>query len=99
MLEELDKDNYWAIVEDCLVELHGWSRDAARARCLDLRRGADRDARPGEDSIAYHAEPLYVANDLAGVELDDGAVDAQYRAIQARYWPELFPDIHAARPA
>ncbi len=69
------------------------------ALCFDLRRGVDRDAPPGEDSIFYHAEPLYVANDLAGAQLDDRAVDAQYRAIEARYWPELFPDIHVARPA
>ena len=78
---------YWRLVEECLVELHGLSRKDAKARWRDDRRRLERDGGPAVAELVYHDEPLYVANDLAGRDLDDRAVAAAYRAIQERVWP------------
>jgi hypothetical protein len=81
-------EKYWRVVEECLVELHGLSREEAAARWRDYRRRLARYRDPAVADLAYHDEPLYVANDLAGRDLDDRAVDAAYRAIQERIWPQ-----------
>src|SRR6266511_4408762 len=96
MLEQWERDRYWQIIEDCLVELHGLTRQDAAARCEDRRRRLG-EGRNEEDDLFYHNEELYVANALAGHDLDDSKVDAAYRAICARYWPEFYAGVAAAR--
>ena len=92
------EERYWHIVEDCLVELHGFSRTEAAPLWKELLRRLREHPEPGVEEITYHDEPLYVANDLAGRDLDDPAIDAAYRAIHARYWPELYQDAGVGRP-
>ena len=90
-------DKYWCVVHDCLVELHGWSREDATRQCVELRTAVTEPGDEEEESIFYHYEPLYVAHDLAGRDLDEQTIDAAYRAIRARYWPDLYQDVSVAR--
>ncbi len=87
---------YWCVVEECLVQLHGLSREDAETRWQDYRRRLEENPLPGLADSVYHDEPLYVANDLAGRDLDDRAVDATYRAIQERFWPRRHEHSDAA---
>ena len=99
MNELSSEEKFWRIVEDCLVELHGLPRAEAVARWQDLLRRLREHPDGDVEEITYHDEPLYVADALAGRDLDDHAVGPQYRAIQARYWPQVRPDTSALRPA
>ncbi|HEY8885022.1 MAG TPA: hypothetical protein VIO35_06900 [Chloroflexota bacterium] len=75
------KLRYWNIVVECLVEIFGFSPAEAREKVDSLqtriegRRAAD---------LFYHAEPLDVASDLAGVQLDADLVTHHYAAILHR---------------
>lgn len=90
------EERFWRVVEDCLVELHGFTRAEAEARWQDLVRRLRGHPDRGVEEMIYHDEPLYVANDLAGHELDDRAVDGAYRAIQERFWPRRREQLDAA---
>ena len=61
MLHQTDKDWYWEGVERALDVL-ACSREAARG----LRREVERLPRDAQE-LFYHAEPLDVARDLAGL--------------------------------
>ena len=61
------KDSYWRVVEECLVQFHGF--DPLRA--INEGRAARRRfeaAPPGvSGDLIYHTEPFYTACDLAGL--------------------------------
>jgi hypothetical protein len=54
---------FWNIVEESLVELHGWDRNAAHERVLRLR-GRMTKAAIAQD-VTYHSQPFHVASDIA----------------------------------
>lgn len=71
---------FWAAVEDCLVQFHQFSKGMAADKVTDFRRRLDNisipstDARAGERDpgladMIYHAEPWYLACNLAGEDL------------------------------
>lgn len=67
---------FWAVVQDCLVQFHSFSRGAAENTVTDLRRRLRRlklpPAKKGQHSfrqMIYHAEPWYIACNLAENEL------------------------------
>lgn len=75
-LDKKTKDQFWNIVEDCLVELYKVPRGEAHRRRQDLREKIEYT--PDEtmkkafgrredcmSDIFYHEEPLYVAEDIA----------------------------------
>lgn len=78
------KDAYWAVVADCLEHFHDHNRAAAWMTSLQLRdviqspRHEDAPP-PGYDSeLFFHAEPFYVACDIAGRELNLDRHRAEY---------------------
>lgn len=72
---------FWAAVEDCLVEFHKMSRGDAAKKVTDFwRRLANLSPRPTNDrdfqeasyqfdDMIYHAQPWYIACNLAEEEL------------------------------
>jgi len=71
---------FWAAVEDCLVEFHRFSRSMAAEKVIDFRQRLENISIPstgerrGETGPAladmiYHAEPWYLACNLAGEEI------------------------------
>lgn len=92
MIATWAKDAFWRVVEDCLVEIHGWPPRQARDRAGELRAHVESIPFGLSPDMVYHAEPFDVALDLAGVEA--GAVDyedawqrhaAHYEAIRNRH--------------
>ncbi|SPF44209.1 hypothetical protein SBA4_3190004 [Candidatus Sulfopaludibacter sp. SbA4] len=63
--------SFWAAVEDCLVEFHAQSRGAAAEKVVALwKRLAEiestaRKDEPSYSDMIYHAEPWYIACNLA----------------------------------
>lgn len=92
-------ETFWHVVEDCLTELHGLPRPRAQAMWQDLLRRLRKHPEAGVEEMMYHFEPLYVANDLAGRDLDDQAIDSAYRAIRSRYWSQPKSEASATRSA
>ncbi len=85
------KDAYWTIVTDCLERFHGYAPVAARTAALELRQAIEfplpHEAPPGYDSeLFYHAEPFYVACNMADRELDPDAYGPEYNAIVRRHY-------------
>ena len=81
------REAYWAVVADCLEELHG--RTASDAADLVARfRGRIADAPiPGYiPDLIYHAEPFHLAEDLAGRSLDPVVLREQYERVLARHF-------------
>ena len=79
------KNAFWEAIIDCLVQFHGFSRTDARARARDRRAGLERVlGNRFEPGIIYHDEPFYIAERLAGHELDLRRHRLEYDAILAR---------------
>jgi len=72
---------FWAAVEDCLVKFHGISRGDAARRVTDFWRRlanlsqSSSDERDSQqipyqfDDMIYHAQPWYIACNLAEKEI------------------------------
>jgi hypothetical protein len=78
--------NFWAAVEDCLVQFHQMERDAAAETVTSLWRRLPRGpASECEESsfedMIYHAEPWYIACNLAGNELPLDQNRSRYEAV------------------
>ena len=91
------KDAYWRVVTDCLVEFHGLPRIEAHRRVRELR--AKVESPPVDPQMAeiyapeladlfYNTEPFYVAEDIAGQQLDEEKYKPQYQAIRRRHYHE-----------
>ena len=81
--------HFWAAVEDCLVQFHDMERGQAATKVTELwrRLPAGPEPRCGEpplDEMIYHAEPWYVACNLAGEEPALKAYQAAYTGILKR---------------
>lgn len=69
---------YWRVVEDCLVKFHGYDPLEAAKLVDGLRERLSAKLPTDDRSIVYHAEPVDVACDLAGVPLARAAYNAAY---------------------
>jgi hypothetical protein len=58
------KDEFWAVVEECLREFHGMQREALRRKAGKLRNAIERMS-TAEVEFFYHSEPFEVACDIA----------------------------------
>ncbi len=82
---------FWQVVTDCLIELYSMPEATAKARVAALFRNSaalsDR-LDPTQEWLAeliYHAEPITLASDLAGLPLpSDETSLVRYREICAR---------------
>jgi hypothetical protein len=74
----------WAVVEHCLVEIHGLSRRDARQRVAWLLEDLASTPPALDSEIIYHAEQFDIACNLAGRDLDRAEHDQTYRRILLR---------------
>ena len=58
------KDDFWAVVEDCLREFHGMKPETIRRKSGKLRNAIE-GMTTGELESFYHSEPFDVACDIA----------------------------------
>jgi hypothetical protein len=79
------KNSYWKVVQDCLVEILGFSRREANSMGKDLRRKIDEA--PGEISkdLFYHNEPFDIACDLARRKIECSDCQEKYESILKRH--------------
>ena len=75
--------NFWAAVEDCLVEFHNLERDAAAEIVTRLWRRLPKGEGTEQsfDDMIYHAEPWYIACNLAGNELPLIQYQSSYESV------------------
>jgi hypothetical protein len=82
MIDAKLKDEYWGVVEDCLVVLHGCPPEKARGACLSLREKIEKPSREKADDLFYHNEPFNVACDIERNQLPlDDVVRSKYERI------------------
>jgi len=81
-MSERSTEIYWTIVQECLVQFHGFSPAEALHACQKLR-GRLATPPPGITSgMIYHLEPFHLANQLAQAESRNLANDYEkYAAI------------------
>jgi hypothetical protein len=72
---------HWAVVQACLVQLHGWTPHQAARAVAELRKRLRTTTNPMAAEIVYHAEPFDIACDLAQNSLNFFEHRAEYDAI------------------
>jgi hypothetical protein len=85
MIQKQDKNAFWNVVKDCLVEIYGLTPRDACVRSQKLRGSIEETPDRRYGSIFYHAEPLEVANDIAGKKIDLVKAQHKYQAILAKH--------------
>ena len=89
MVQASIASHFWAAVEDCLVQFHDFERDRAAETVTGLWRqlpkgpGGKCDEPSFEDMI-YHAEPWYIACNLAERDLSLDQHQSEYRDLLRR---------------
>jgi hypothetical protein len=75
--------SFWAAVEDCLVQFHNMERDTAAQKVTGLWRRLPKDSssEASLDDMIYHAEPWYLACNLAGRELVLSQYQSAYEVV------------------
>jgi hypothetical protein len=81
---------FWGAVEDCLVLFHGFTADDAFVAVNGLKERLRSEAwldasEPTAETMIYHAEPWYLACDLAKRDLDVTEHLALYQSVLAGY--------------
>jgi hypothetical protein len=79
------QQQYWDIVSDCLVTLHGWSEERAKGATADLYRRVAALPDPYSLLLLYHTEPIDLAGNLSSEALDFSEHRATYETIVARH--------------
>jgi hypothetical protein len=85
MIAQKAKNDFWSVVEDCLVEFHGLARRDAHQRSKDLRKRVEAPPSGISGEMLYHAEPFDVACDIADQALDLSHHRPQYETILGRH--------------
>jgi hypothetical protein len=58
------KDEFWAVVKDCLREFHKMTNESTRRKAAQLRKEIE-SMTEGRIAYFYHSEPFDVACDIA----------------------------------
>ncbi len=75
------KNEFWAVVEDCLREFHRVKQPDARRKAAKLRNAIERMTN-SEVELFYHSEPFDVACDIADRPLDLSDYHGRYLRIR-----------------
>jgi hypothetical protein len=75
------KDQFWSVVEACLVEFHHKPRARARSQVYQFRKKVE-DLPTKEAELLYHSEPFDVACRLANHPLEVGNYLTRYLQIR-----------------
>jgi hypothetical protein len=89
MVQASTASHFWSAVEDCLVNFHQFDRDKAAEKVIATwrRLPAGPETKCFESSfedMIYHAEPWYIACNIAGQELSLGHYQLQYADVLQR---------------
>jgi hypothetical protein len=78
---QTNRNEFWSIVNDCLVEFHKLTRHDARYRTRRLRDRIESAPRSTPTVSFYHSEPFDIACDLAERQLDFIRFRKQYECL------------------
>ena len=83
MVQASTASHFWSAVEDCLVHFHRFERDKAAERVTavwrELPTGPEANCREASFAdMIYHAEPWYIACNLAGEDLPVSPHQSEY---------------------
>lgn len=81
MTDALARNEFWQVVEDCLVDLFNQPRQQAREAWLSLAQHVESTPQRLPSDTFFHAEPYDVACDIADKEPDIIAALRDYNAI------------------
>lgn len=89
MVQASIASHFWTAVEDCLVEFHNFERGRAAETVTTLWRQLPKGPggkcdEPSFEDIIYHAEPWYIACNLAQRDLPLNQFKTQYRELMHR---------------
>jgi hypothetical protein len=87
MIDTQAKNSFWSVVEDCLVEFHGFSQCDAHSRSEKLRKELE-NPQTGivRGDLVYHDEPFEIARRIAQSDLDLSSQNrGQYEGILRRH--------------
>jgi hypothetical protein len=82
---QIDRNEFWQIVNDCLVAFHKLTPQKAQNRTRRLRVRIESAPRSTPTVIFYHSEPFDVACDLAERQLDFIKFRRQYECLLKRH--------------
>jgi hypothetical protein len=68
LIDPAAKDAFWMVVEDCLVRLHRIDTLGAIHKARVYRRAAEANPHGALGDVVYHAEPFFVACEIAGMD-------------------------------
>lgn len=74
-------DDFWRVIERCLVEFHGWEAERAGERVEQFQHFLAPVRSNGEDDLVLHADPFEIACDMAGKYLDLAEHRQRYEAV------------------
>lgn len=86
-------NNFWQLVEDCLVEFHHFPRPTAREAALEVRHRVETAPLPDEvrddpnaREFIYHSEPFDIASEISRQKrtLADSQIREKYTAMVTR---------------
>jgi hypothetical protein len=86
MVQASTASHFWAAVEDCLVNFHRLERGAAAEKVTTLWRQLPKGPNgkcdePSFEDMIYHAEPWYIACNLAGEDLPLTEYESRYQDV------------------
>lgn len=82
MLDEQEKNKYWALVQRCLTEFHRYSARSAARTIQYFRTSLEQDVADSEAAeLIYHDEPFSLACQLSGSALDIQSHLVRYQAL------------------
>jgi hypothetical protein len=82
-----EKDAYWLVVRECLIEFHDLSKHEAQRRVGFFRRNIESVEPEIKSDIFYHNEPFDVAGYIAGreIEMSDGDFNRYEQILQGKF--------------
>lgn len=81
VVPEDEQVRYWHVVQRCLTEFHGFTREVARKKVRHCQTEVEQLPRATAE-LFFHAEPFDVACRIAERELDVTPLLARYLAIR-----------------
>ncbi len=87
MMTSGEKDAYWLVVRECLVEFHHLPKNEAQRRVGFFRRSIESVEPEIKIDIFYHNEPFDVAGYITGheIEMNDGDFNRYEQILQGKF--------------
>ncbi len=85
MIDARSRNEFWKVVERCMIELLDIPPEKARTSWVELSRHVESVPNELASEIFFHAEPYDVACDLAGVEPTFSQHRSAYHQILAQH--------------